>query len=95
VTSDDLTRLVRQAIAVVVPEADVQALDPVVPIRDQLDMDSMDFINFVAALDELTHVAVPEADYGRLGTLESCAAYLREQLARRRVSAGPPPSRDG
>jgi acyl carrier protein len=95
VTSDDLTPLVRQAIAVVVPEADVQALDPVVPIRDQLDMDSMDFINFVAALDELTHVAVPEADYGRLGTLESCAAYLREQLAHRGVSAGPPPSRDG
>jgi acyl carrier protein len=95
VTADDVTPLVRQAIAVVVPEADVQALDPAVPIRDQLDMDSMDFINFVAALDELTHIAVPEADYGRLGTLESCEAYLREQLAHRGTTSGPPPPRDG
>jgi acyl carrier protein len=95
VTLDDLTPLVRQAIAVVVPEADVQALDPAVPIRDQLDMDSMDFINFVAALDELTKVAVPEAEYGRLGTLESCAAYLREQLAHRGAASGPPQPRDG
>jgi acyl carrier protein len=92
-TSDDLTPLVRRAIAIVVPEADVEALNPTVPIRDQVDMDSMDFINFVAALDELTHVAVPEAEYGRLGTVESSASYLREQLAHRETVTSPPPPR--
>jgi acyl carrier protein len=82
VTANDLDSLVRQAITRVIPEADAEALDPAVPIRDQLDMDSMDFINFVAALDELTRVAVPEPDYGRLNSISSCVAYLDQQLAR-------------
>jgi len=88
VTTNDLDALVRQAITRVIPEADSLALDPAVPIRDQLDMDSMDFINFVAVVDELTGVAVPEPDYGRLNTINSCVAYLDQQRAR--ASDGPP-----
>jgi hypothetical protein len=40
----------------------------------------MDFINFVVALDEGTGVAVPEADYGRLSTLDACVDYLAAAL---------------
>ena len=61
-----MKQAVVDALLAVVPEARPAEIDPAVPLRDQLDIDSMDFINFVIALDEALGVDVPEADYGRL-----------------------------
>jgi acyl carrier protein len=47
-----------------------------VSFRDQLDIDSMDFLNFVIAVHEALHVEIPEADYPKLITLNGCVAYL-------------------
>lgn len=66
----------------VAPEADLAVLAPNVPIRDQVDIDSMDFLNFVIELDEALHVAVPEADYGALATLDGCVAYFESKTER-------------
>jgi acyl carrier protein len=60
----------------VAPEADLAALRADRPIRDQLDIDSMDFLNFVIGLDRALGVAVPEGDYGELGTVDACVRYL-------------------
>lgn len=60
----------------VAPEVDGGSLDPDLPLQDQIDLDSMDFISFVAGLHGLTGVDVPERDYPRLATLASAAAYL-------------------
>ena len=46
------------------------------PLRDQLDIDSMDFLNFVIAVNERTGIDIPESDYGALATLNGCVAYL-------------------
>jgi acyl carrier protein len=63
------------------PEVDVHALKPKVRLRDQIDLDSMDFLNFLIGIDEQLGVDIPEAAYPRLGTLDSIYRYLHEKLS--------------
>jgi acyl carrier protein len=67
----------------IAPEADPARVKPDVSFRDQLDLDSMDFLNFVIALHEALGVDVPEVDYPKLATLDGCVGYLGEATARR------------
>jgi acyl carrier protein len=60
----------------IAPEADLQSIKPDVSLRDQLDIDSMDFLNFVIALHKEFQVEIPEQDYTRLATLNGCVDYL-------------------
>lgn len=62
------------------PEMDVHSLKPEVRLRDQMDIDSMDFLNFLIGVDAELGVDIPEADYPKLATLNSIYAYLREKL---------------
>ena len=45
-------------------------------MRDELDLDSMDFLNFIAAVHERTQIDIPEADYPKLFTLDGAVSYL-------------------
>lgn len=72
----DVLHEVLDALGAVAPEADLSTLDRTEPIRDQLDLDSMDFLRFVESLHERLGVDVPEADYGKLATVDAAAAYL-------------------
>lgn len=67
---------VLEVLGQIAPEADPASIDPHVNLRDQLDIDSMDFLNFLIALDKRLHVDIPERDYGQLNTLEACIEYL-------------------
>ena len=67
-------------IAVVAPDADLSNVKSDVRLRDQLDMDSMDFLDIVMELRKRYKVEVPEADYGHLASLDSCATYLEPKL---------------
>ena len=69
-------RVVLDALGDIAPEADMDTLRRNVPFRDQLDIDSMDFLNFVIAVNERTGIDIPESDYGALDTLDGCVAYL-------------------
>jgi acyl carrier protein len=53
-----------------------ETLDPTANLRDTLDLDSVDFMNFVVGLHAALGVDVPEADYGQLASLDACVAYL-------------------
>ena len=64
------------ALGAVAPEADLAALKGDVPFRDQLDLDSMDLLNFVVGLHAALGVDIPEADYPKLATLDGCVEYL-------------------
>jgi acyl carrier protein len=77
---EEIRAVVHQALRAVAPEADPGTLDASVDLRDQLDIDSMDFLNFIIGLDERTGVNVPERDYGKLGTIDACVAYISERL---------------
>jgi acyl carrier protein len=63
------------------PETDPAALGPDADLRDGLDLDSMDFLNLMIALDRRLGVAIPEADYGKLRTLQGALDYLAARLA--------------
>jgi acyl carrier protein len=63
------------------PEVDVHTLRPDIRIRDQVDLDSMDFLNFLIAVDAEIGVDIPEADYPRLTTLDSILEYLASRGA--------------
>ncbi len=75
-TTDEITNTVLRALGEIAPEADLAAIKPGVSFRDQLDIDSMDFLNFVIAVHEALHVEIPEADYPKLITLNGCVEYL-------------------
>ncbi|MCC6223664.1 MAG: acyl carrier protein [Thermoleophilia bacterium] len=75
-TRDRIRAAVLRALGEVAPEADTAAIDPRVGLRDQLDIDSMDFLNFAVALHRDLGVEIPEADYGRLATLDAAVEYL-------------------
>ena len=60
----------------IAPEVEEGELRPDRPLRDQVDLDSMDWLNFLVALHERLKVEIPESDYARLGTLDQVVAYL-------------------
>ena len=75
-TRDQIRAVVLRTLGDIAPEADLSTLEPDVSFRDQLDVDSMDLLNFVIALHVALHVDIPEADYPKLDTLEACVNYL-------------------
>ena len=80
-TDTELKQIVMEAILEIAPEADFEALDPDDGLREQLDLDSMDFLNVVIGLHEALGIDIPEADYPRLFTLTSAIEYLQEMQA--------------
>ena len=60
---------------------EVEELAPQKPLRDQVDLDSMDWLRVIITVHEKLHVDIPEADYGKLRTLDDWCAYLAPKLA--------------
>lgn len=79
-TPDELRKVVVQTLRSVAPETDPAALDPDAALRVQLDIDSIDALNFFIRLHEKLGVEIPEKDYARLNTLNECVAYLKAKL---------------
>ncbi|MFZ5914422.1 MAG: acyl carrier protein [Pseudomonadota bacterium] len=66
----------------IAPGCAPQSADPDADLRDELDIDSMDFLNFVIALHKSLNVEIPESDYTKLATLNGLVDYLQERLGR-------------
>ena len=75
-TEAELRKTVLDTLSDIAPEADLEALPPDKDLREELDIDSMDFLNFVIALHEKLGVDIPEADYPQLITLNGAVGYL-------------------
>ena len=75
-TKDNCKKLVIDIISDIAPDEDLSAIKPEIRLRDQLQLDSMDFLDIVMELRKRHGIEVPEADYGQLASLESCAEYL-------------------
>ena len=73
-------KIVLDIIAMVAPDADLSNVKADVALRDQLDMDSMDFLDIVMELRKRYKVEVPKEEYSRLATLKSCIEYLAPKL---------------
>ena len=79
-TREEVGQAVIEIITDIVPDEDCSGLDPAVALRDQLDLDSMDFLDIVMELRKKYGVEVPEAEYGELNTLNSCMDYLEPKM---------------
>ncbi len=79
-TRDEIRAAVLRALGDVAPEADLARLDPRAAFRDQLDLDSMDVLNFVTVLHDALGVDVPESDYSKLATLDAAVEYLAARV---------------
>jgi acyl carrier protein len=75
-TKDKAKEIVVHVLGQIAPEADMSLLKPNLRLRDQLDIDSMDLLNFVIGLHKELGVDIPESDYPKLATLEGCIDYL-------------------
>ncbi|HKB57066.1 MAG TPA: phosphopantetheine-binding protein [Lacunisphaera sp.] len=75
-TKDNCKKLVIDIISDIAPDEDLSAIKPDIRLRDQLQLDSMDFLDIVMELRKRHNIEVPEADYAQLASLESCAEYL-------------------
>lgn len=75
-TEDEIKAVLLEEIGNIAPEADLGHLKPDVNFREELDIDSMGFLNLVIALSKRLAVDIPERDYPRMFSLEGTIAYL-------------------
>ena len=77
---EELRAVVLATLKTIAPEVEEGDLRPDRPLRNQVDLDSMDWLNFLIGLHEKLKVEIPEADYARLVTLGDVLDYLRVKL---------------
>lgn len=79
-TKDEVKQIVLDIIAEIAPDEDLSQVKGDVRLRDQLALDSMDFLDIVMELRKKYGIEVPEAEYGQLASLDSCADYLQPKF---------------
>jgi acyl carrier protein len=75
-TEPKLRSIVISVLTDVAPDIDAATIDPDADFLEQLDIDSMDFLNIIVAINERTGVEIPERDYPKLSTLNDAVSYL-------------------
>ena len=75
-SEETLQQTVIDALTGIAPEVDPSALDPDINFRDQFELDSVDYLNFVLELERRLELKIPEMDYPRLSCLSGCLVYL-------------------
>lgn len=76
----DLRNTVYAILKSIAPEIEPVDLDAAAPLRDQIDLDSMDYLNFIVGMHEKLQVEIPESDYQRLISLNDIVSYLRGKI---------------
>ncbi|MAB78720.1 MAG: acyl carrier protein [Planctomycetes bacterium] len=82
---EEVVIAVKDIIQTVAPDENVSMLDLSERLRDQIDLDSMDFLDIVMELRKLYGIQVPEEDYKELASLNSCVAYLHPKLVQKEL----------
>ena len=77
---DEIKDVILEIIEDIDEEADMDNLDANAPLRDQLDLDSMDFLDIVMELRKRYKLQIPEEEYPQLASLASCVNYLEPRL---------------
>ncbi|MCS7239089.1 MAG: acyl carrier protein [Thermoguttaceae bacterium] len=80
-TEAEIRQLVLGIIADIVPDQDLSQIRDDEPLRDQLGLDSMDFLDIVMELRRRYRMQIPEEDYPRLATVAGTIEYLKPRLA--------------
>ena len=80
-TTEEIRAIFFDVLGSIAPEASPATVDPGRLLREQIDLDSMDFLNVIVRLHEVLGVDIPEKDYGQLSTLNSTLDYLCRRCA--------------
>ena len=78
---EDIRQVILEILGTIAPDEDLPDLDDSVPFREQMELDSMDFLDIVMELRKRYRVQIPEEDYENLGTMDSTVNYLTPVLA--------------
>jgi len=79
-TETEIKSTIIAGLSQIAPEADFEELSPTENIREELDIDSFDFLNFLIGLDDQLGVDIPESDYEKLISLNDLIGYLSERI---------------
>jgi acyl carrier protein len=79
VTDERMRTTISEVLHRIAPEVDIEEIDPDGELQDEMDLDSMDFLNFVVGLHERTGIEIPERDYPKVASLNGCLAYLADR----------------
>ncbi|GMV09788.1 MAG TPA: acyl carrier protein [Gemmatimonadaceae bacterium] len=79
-STNDIREAILRALRRIAPEADPATIDPARPLREQVDLDSVDFLNFLIGVHQELGVEVPEEDYPQVATLAGCVAYVEARM---------------
>lgn len=89
-TDEEIVLAIKDIIATIAPDEELEGLTLEERLRDQIDLDSMDFLDIVMELRKLYGVQVPEEDYKELASLQSTVEYLRPHLAEKTLHCAAP-----
>ena len=78
--STDIRKVMQEELNNIAPEVDMASVDPAADLREALDIDSMDFLNFITAIHHRLGLNIPEVDYPKLVTLDGAIAYAVAKL---------------
>jgi len=79
-TKEQIRAIILEIIAQIIPDEDLSNLKGDIPIREQVELDSMDFLDIIMELRKRYGIEVPESDYMQLATLDGSVAYLEPRM---------------
>ena len=80
-TRDEARAAIFETLAAIAPEIEPTSIMPDKPLREQVDLDSFDFLNVIFRLHEVLGIDIPESDYAELATLSGAIDYLTRRSA--------------
>ena len=84
-TDVDIRKVLQEELNNSAPEIDLAGLDPAADLREAMDIDSMDFLNFITAVHHRLNIDIPEIDYPKLITLDGAITYIAAKLGSRKT----------
>lgn len=85
--SAEIRKVVQEELNNIAPEADLANVNPAAGLREAIDIDSMDFLNFIIAIHHRLGIDIPEIDYPKLVTLDGAIAYIDAKLGSSRTQS--------
>ena len=79
-TKEEIKSVLMEIVAEIIPDEDLTNLKDDIPIREQVELDSMDFLDIIMELRKRYRIEVPEDDYMQLATIDSSVAYLEPRM---------------
>jgi acyl carrier protein len=76
---EEIKEIIFQLLKKIAPDAEPSALQPGENIRETLNIDSFDSLQFIVALNKKTGIEIPEEDYGKIATLQALTAYIKNK----------------